>query len=297
MPTLALVNSVAFRQMKDPSKQFAGIRVWGTVGWIVAGLIIGYAMQWETKGLLRNTFYMASGVSAFMGFFSLLLPDTPPKGKTGAPPTLREILGLDALKLLNDRNYLIFFLASILICIPLAFYYQNANIFLNEAGMKNAAGNMTFGQISEVLFMLLLPVFLKKYGLKRTLLVGMVAWVLRYTLFAFGDAGQGIWMLFFGIILHGICYDFFFVSGQIYTDQKAGEKVKSAAQGLITLATYGLGMLIGFWLAGQVYNTYTLADGHDWRMIWIIPAGIAMAILVLFALTFRDKKNVNAGID
>lgn len=297
MPTLALVNSVAFRQMKDPSKQFAGIRVWGTVGWIVAGLIIGYAMQWETKGLLRNTFYMASGVSAFMGFFSLLLPDTPPKGKTGAPPTLREILGLDALKLLNDRNYLIFFLASILICIPLAFYYQNANIFLNEAGMKNAAGNMTFGQISEVLFMLLLPVFLKKYGLKRTLLVGMVAWVLRYTLFAFGEAGQGIWMLFFGIILHGICYDFFFVSGQIYTDQKAGEKVKSAAQGLITLATYGLGMLIGFWLAGQVYNTYTLADGHDWRMIWIIPAGIAMAILVLFALTFRDKKNVNAGID
>src|SRR5690606_28746108 len=220
-----------------------------------------------------------------------------PKGKTGAPPTLREILGLDALKLLNDSNYLIFFLASILICIPLVFYYQNANIFLNEAGMKNAAGNMTFGQISEVLFMLLLPVFLKKYGLKRTLLVGMVAWVLRYTLFAFGDAGQGIWMLFFGIILHGICYDFFFVSGQIYTDQKAGEKVKSAAQGLITLATYGLGMLIGFWLAGQVYNTYTLADGHDWRMIWIIPAGIAMAILVLFALTFRDKKNVNAGID
>lgn len=291
MPTLALVNSVSFRQMKDPSKEFAGIRVWGTIGWIVAGLIIGYVMQWETKGLLRNTFYMASGVSAFLGFFSFLLPDTPPRGKSSQKPTLREMLGLDALKLLNDKNYLIFFLASILICIPLAFYYQNANIFLNEVGMKNAAGNMTFGQISEVAFMLLLPIFIKRYGLKWTLLVGMGAWALRYLLFAFGDAGQGVWMLFFGILLHGICYDFFFVSGQIYTDQKAGEKVKSAAQGLITLATYGVGMLIGFSLAGKLYNMYSLeGGGHDWKMIWISPAIIAIMVLLGFAWSFTNKK-------
>lgn len=291
MPTLALVNSVSFRQMKDPSKEFAGIRVWGTIGWIVAGLIIGYAMQWESKGLLRNTFYMASGVSAFLGFFSFLLPDTPPRGKSEQKPSLRTLLGLDALKLLNDRNYLVFFLASVLICIPLAFYYQNANIFLNETGMKNAAGNMTFGQISEVAFMLLLPMFLKRYGLKLTLLVGMGAWALRYLLFAFGDAGQGVWMLFFGILLHGICYDFFFVSGQIYTDQKAGEKVKSAAQGLITLATYGLGMLVGFSLAGKLYNMYALeGGGHDWQMIWISPAVIAIVVMLGFAWGFKNEK-------
>lgn len=291
MPTLALVNSISFRQMSDPSKQFAGIRLFGTLGWIAAGLIIGYVMHWEEKGLLRNTFYMASAVSAFLGFFSFLLPDTPPKRSPESKPTISEMLGLDALRLLKDRGFLQFFIASVLICIPLAFYYQNANLFLNEAGMKNAAGNMTFGQISEVLFMLLLPFFLKRFGLKITILAGMGAWVLRYILFAYGDAGTGIWMLFMGIILHGVCYDFFFVSGQIYTDYKAGEKNKSAAQGLITLATYGVGMLIGFWLAGKVYNEFAQADGtHDWQMIWIIPSAIAGVVMILFALIFKNEK-------
>lgn len=295
MPTLALVNSVSFRQMNDPSKQFSSIRVWGTIGWIAAGLIIGYAMNWEAKGLLRNTFYMASGVSAFMGFFSFLLPDTPPKGKSGGRPTLSDILGLDALKLLKDRNYLEFFVASILICIPLAFYYQNANLFLNESGMKNAAGNMTFGQISEVGFMLLLPIFFRRFGLKKTLLVGMLAWPLRYVLFAFGDAGEGIWMLFLGILLHGICYDFLVVSGQIYTDHKAGEKIKSAAQGLITLATYGLGMMIGFWLSGEIFNRYTIeGGGHNWKMIWIIPATISIVVMLWFGLRFKNEKITHA---
>ena len=293
MPTLALVNSVSFRQMSDPSSQFAGIRVWGTIGWIVAGMLIGYVMQWETKGLLRNTFYLASAVSALLGFFSFLLPDTPPKGKSTSAPTFREIIGWDALKLLKDKNYFEFFIASVLICIPLAFYYQNANLFLNDTGMKNAAGNMTFGQLSEVAFMLLLPIFLKRYGIKLTLLVGMLAWALRYALFAFGDAGQGVWMLFLGILLHGICYDFFFVSGQIYTDYKAGEKVKSAAQGLITLATYGLGMLVGFWLAGKIYNAYALpGGGHDWNMIWAIPAGIAVVVLLWFGWRFKNERIV-----
>ncbi|HLF62900.1 MAG TPA: nucleoside permease [Saprospiraceae bacterium] len=291
MPTLALVNSVSFRQMNDPSKHFANIRVWGTIGWIVAGLIIGYAMHWEAKGLLKNTFYMAAGASAFLGVFSFFLPDTPPRLGTGQKVTIRDILGLDALRLLKDKNFLIFFLSSILICIPLAFYYQNANIFLNEEGMKNAAGNMTFGQISEIAFMLLLPFFLKRFGLKTTLIVGMAAWAIRYLLFAYGDAGQGIWMLFLGIILHGICYDFFFVSGQIYTDFKAGDKIKSSAQGLITLATYGFGMLIGFWLAGKIYNQYAIAEGgHAWKMIWIIPAIIAAAVMVLYAVAFKNEK-------
>jgi MFS family permease len=157
--------------------------------------------------------------------------------------------------------------------------------------MANAAGNMSFGQVSEVFFMLLLPVFLKRYGLKTTLLVGMAAWAIRYLLFAYGDAGAGVWMLFSGIILHGICYDFFFVSGQIYTDYKAGEKIKSSAQGLITLATYGVGMLVGFWLAGKIYDHYTdVAGAQDWKMIWTIPAGIAAVVMVLYAMVFKNEK-------
>ena len=291
MPTLALVNSVSFRQMNDPSKQFSSIRVWGTIGWIVAGLIIGYVENWESSGLLKNTFYMASGASALLGLFSFTLPDTPPAGKSNVKPTVREMLGLDALSLLKERNFLEFFVSSVLICIPLAFYYQNANLFLNETGMKNAAGNMTFGQISEVLFMLLLPLFFKRFGLKLTLLVGMLAWPVRYLLFAYGDAGQGTWMLFLGILLHGICYDFFFVSGQIYTDFKAGEKNKSAAQGLITMATYGLGMMIGFWLSGNVFNHYALeGGGHNWKMIWIVPATIALIVMLWFGLRFKNEK-------
>jgi len=291
MPTLALVNSVSFRQMNDPSKQFSSIRVWGTIGWIVAGLIIGYVENWESSGLLKNTFYMASGASALLGLFSFTLPDTPPAGKSNVKPTVREMLGLDALSLLKERNFLEFFVSSVLICIPLAFYYQNANLFLNETGMKNAAGNMTFGQISEVLFMLLLPLFFKRFGLKLTLLVGMLAWPVRYLLFAYGDAGQGTWMLFLGILLHGICYDFFFVSGQIYTDFKAGEKNKSAAQGLITLATYGLGMMIGFWLSGNVFNHYALeGGGHNWKMIWLVPATIALIVMLWFGLRFKNEK-------
>lgn len=294
MPTIALVNAISFRQMKDPSSEFAKIRLWGTIGWIAAGLLIGYFFMWESKGMLQYTFYMASGVSAFMGFFSFLLPDTPPKYEAGVKPSLREILGLEALLLFKDKNFLVFFLSSVLICIPLAFYYQNANLFLNNAGMENAAGNMTFGQVSEVFFMLLLPVFLKRFGLKTTLLVGMAAWAIRYLLFAYGNAGPGVWMLFSGIILHGICYDFFFVSGQIYTDYKAGEKIKSSAQGLITLATYGVGMLIGFWLAGKIYDSYTdISGAQDWKMIWTIPAAISAAVMVLYAISFKNEK-INA---
>jgi nucleoside transporter len=222
--------------------------------------------------------------------FSFFLPATPPRAATGHKPSVKEIIGLDALGLLKDKNFLVFFISSILICIPLAFYYQIANNFLNQVGMADAAGNMTFGQISEIVFMLLLPFFLKRFGLKKTLIAGMAAWVLRYILFAYGDTGQGVWMLFLGILLHGICYDFFFVTGQIYTDQKAGEKFKSAAQGLITLATYGLGMLIGFWLAGKIYNNYALTEGgYNWQMIWLIPAGIAAVVMVIYAVLFKEE--------
>ncbi len=296
MPTLALVNSVSFNQMKDPAKEFSNIRVWGTIGWIVAGLAISYIFAWDAKeavasGALKNTFLLAAGASLILGVFSFFLPKTPPKVEKGEKISIGDILGWDAIRLLKDRNFLVFFLSSILICIPLAFYYQHTNPFLVEIEVTNATGKMTFGQISEVLFMLLLPIFLKRYGIKITLLVGMAAWALRYLLFAYGDNGELSFMLLIGIGLHGVCYDFFFVSGQIYTDSKAGNKIKSAAQGLITLATYGLGMLIGFWVAGKISDSYLLDDKtHDWTRIWIFPAIFAVAVFVIFGFLFREQR-------
>jgi nucleoside transporter len=296
MPTLALVNSVAFNQMTDPSKQFPLVRVYGTAGWIIAGLAISYLFHWDSaegikEGLLQNTFLMTAIASGILGIFSFTLPKTPPKVKKDDKITISDILGLDALALLKDRNFLIFFLSSILICIPLAFYYQNANPFLAEIGVDNPTGKMTIGQISEVFFMLLLPVFFKRFGFKKTILIGMLAWTLRYILFAYGNAGELTFMLLIGIALHGICYDFFFVSGQIYTDSKAGEKFKSAAQGLITLATYGVGMLIGFWVAGKIADKYLVSEGvHSWQDIWIWPAFFAAAVFVIFALLFKNEK-------
>lgn len=293
MPTLALVNSISFKQMNNPEKQFSFIRVFGTIGWIIAGLIIGW-LAWEKKGELINTFKLTAIVSAVLGVFSFTLPNTPPP-KAGTKTTFGEIIGLDAIGLLKDRNFLIFFISSMLICIPLAFYYQETNIFLNELNVEGAAGKMSFGQMSETLFMFLMPFFFSKLGIKKMLLFGMLAWVLRYLLFGFGDSGSGMWMLVLGIILHGICYDFFFVTGQIYTDQRAGEKIRSSAQGMITLATYGVGMLIGFWIAGLVAEKYATPTGHDWKSIWLVPAGIAVVILIFFMIFFKDpKKKLNS---
>jgi nucleoside transporter len=294
MPTLALANSVAFRQMSDPAQHFSSVRVWGTIGWIAAGLIISYWFAWDSakgmsQGLLKNTFLMSALGSLVLGVYSLTLPRTPPVSSSTQDRSFAGLLGLDALVLLKQRNFVVFFLASILICIPLAFYYQNANQFLTEIHVANATGKQTIGQMSEVLFMLLIPVFLIRLGMKVTLLIGMLAWALRYVLFAFGNAHGSSYLLILGIALHGVCYDFFFVSGQIYTDSKAGAQHKSAAQGLITLATYGLGMLIGFWAAGKIDDLYLFGGVHDWKAIWLYPAGFAVLVFVVFALTFRNE--------
>ncbi|MEM1259768.1 MAG: MFS transporter [Bacteroidota bacterium] len=295
MPTLALVNSVSFNQMKDPSKEFAFVRVFGTIGWIVAGLAISY-FGWDSEqgiadGLLRNTFLMVAIASAVLALFSMFLPKTPPKVNKDKIASFSDIIGLDALRLLKDKNFLVFFLASILISIPLGFYYQHAGQFLGEIGAANPAAKMSIGQASEVLFMLLLPFFFRKFGFKKTILVGMLAWLVRYLLFAYGNSGELAFMLIIGIALHGICYDFFFVSGQIYTDTKAGEKHKSAAQGLITLATYGLGMLIGFAVAGIITDANLIAENeHNWARIWQFPAFFALGVALLFSLWFKNEK-------
>jgi nucleoside transporter len=290
MPTLALVNSISFRQIDDPARRFGLIRFWGTVGWIIAGLLISYGFDWDAEAnLLSNTFTMAAVASLALGIFSFTLPTTPPQ-KAASGGGLRDALGLDALALLRDRTFLVFFVASILICIPLAFYYQHANQFLTEIEVANAAGIQTLGQVSEVAFMLLVPFFLQRFGMKLTLLIGMLAWAARYVLFAYGDAGELVFMLILGIALHGVCYDFFFVSGQVFTDSKAGPRYKSAAQGLITLATYGIGMLIGFWIAGQLTDAFALeGGGHDWRSIWLYPAAFAALVAVLFGLLFKNE--------
>jgi nucleoside transporter len=294
MPTLALVNSISFRQMDNPSKQFPPIRTLGTVGWIVAGLLISW-LAWDMKGNeadLANTFKMAAGASALLGLFSFTLPSTPPL-KKNQKVSAAELLGFDAIGLLKNPSYRLFFIASVLICIPLAFYYNFTNAFLSEVGVENATAKQALGQVSEVVFMLLMPLLFVRLGVKKMLAIGMLAWVLRYVFFAFGDADAGFWMLLLGILLHGICYDFFFVTGQIYTDNLAGERFKSAAQGLITLATYGVGMLIGSLISGRIVDRYLENGVHDWKTIWLIPAGIAGLVLLLFVIFFRDPKKAN----
>jgi nucleoside transporter len=294
MPTLALVNAISFRQTDDPARHFGVIRAFGTLGWIVAGLLISLVFDWDSPagvaaGLLRNTFLLAAAASLALGIFSFTLPRTPP-AKSSAGGGLREALGLDALGLLRDRNFLMFFVASILICIPLAFYYQHGNQFLVEIGVDDATAWQGLGQGAEFFFMLLVPFFLKRFGMKLTLLIGMLAWAARYVLFAYGNEGQLFFVLLVGIALHGVCYDFFFVSGQLFTDSKAGPRYKSAAQGLITLATYGVGMLIGFWIAGQLTNAFALSGGgHDWHSIWLYPAAFAALVAVLFGLLFKNE--------
>jgi nucleoside transporter len=286
MPTMSLANSISFAQMENPDKEFPRIRVFGTLGWIIAGLLIGF-MELEASHM---TFRIAAGCSVILGIWSFLLPNTPPKKKN---VSMASILGLDALVLFKNRSFVVFYISSIIICVPLAFYYSFANPFLNDIGMENAAGKMTLGQASEFLFMLLMPLAFSKLGIKKVMLIGMLAWVIRYLLFAFGDIGSGIWMLYLGIILHGVCYDFFFVSGQIYVDKKAKGAFRNSAQGLITFATYGVGMLIGSFVSGSVtenfQRTINGSLNYMWQSIWLVPAGIALATGILFMFFFRER--------
>ena len=289
MPTLALSNSLSFHQMRDPGREFPPIRVLGTIGWIVQGLIIGSLGLEATAVPMR----MAATASIALGLFCFALPHTPPKG--GSRATVSDIMGFDALRLLRDRSFAVFVLGSFLVCIPLQFYYAFANLFLNELMVEGAAGKMTLGQMSEIGFMLLMPWCFRRMGVKVMLLVGMAAWAARYLFFAYGNASALMWMLYAGILLHGVCYDFFFVTGQIYVDKKAPIEVRAAAQGLIAFVTLGVGWFLGSWASGRVVDAFATNAGHDWHRIWLVPAAGAAAVLLLFALFFRsDEKEARA---
>ncbi len=299
MPTLALVNAIAFNKMKDPSAEFPSVRVLGTLGWIVAGLVISYGLgtvfsaklaQGTPIDATKYPILMASVASLVMGLYSFTLPFTPPKAK-GARVTVSDILGLKALSLMKDFSFLVFVVGSFLICIPLAFYYTCTNMFFTEVNLANAAAKMSMGQMSEMLFMVVMPFFLKRLGVKKMLLVGMAAWAVRYAFFAYGGPAMPLVMMFYvGILLHGVCYDFFFVTGQLYVDRMAPVDIRANAQGFIGLVTYGAGMIVGNKIAGPVLDKFAVAGGHNWQQIWLIPGGMAVAIIVLFALLFHENK-------
>lgn len=298
MPTLGLANSLAFHHIENQEKQFPVIRVFGTIGWIVAGLFISFMLGKITGQIAEKTpmpLYTAGAASVLLGLFSFSLPHTPPKG-AGEKVSLRSIAGLDALEVLGSKPFYVFLICSFLICIPLAAYYNFTQLYLQASGFQNIAGTQTLGQMSEVIFMLLMPLFFARLGVKKMLLVGMLAWVLRYALFALGAPESVSWMIIVGIALHGICYDFFFVTGQIYVDKKSNDKIRGQAQGFLVLVTYGLGMLIGAQIAGTTYNNF-LKDADaltamQWQQFWWLPAGFALVVMIIFALFFKDEESV-----
>lgn len=298
MPTVALSNSIAFANIQDVNKDFPRIRVMGTLGWIASGLVVGFLLPIVLRMAdISDTsipLLVTAIASVCLGLYSFALPDTPPT--VSEQKDLRSRLGLNALGLLRDRNFAVFALCSFLFCMPLAFYYQFANGYLTQVGMKQATAWMTLGQVSEIFAMLALPFLLKRYGIRKVLLLGFATAALRYILFMYGGTGGALVysFLLIGILLHGVSYDFYFVTGYIYVDQKAPKQIRTAAQGLITLICQGAGDLVGNWLGGRAMTAFSLAEEQegmtfDWTMVWAVGTTMVIAVMLLFFFFFRDK--------
>ncbi len=292
MPTLGLANSVAFRHVDNQEKQFPLIRVFGTLGWIVVGILVSGILHADKTA---TPFYIAGTAGIFLGFYSFSLPKTPPLLSKDAPISFRDIIGLNALNKLKSKSFFVFALSSFLICIPLAAYYNFAPVFVEYMKIADPAAKMTLGQMSEVLFMLILPLLFARYGIKYILLGGMLAWAVRYALFAVSASTGTISLVYLGIILHGICYDLFFVAGQIYVDKKSTADIRSQAQGFLVLITYGLGMFIGAQVAGYIYNLLlkdqTVLSVQSWQQFWLVFAVMTTVVIVYFFIGFKDKLN------
>lgn len=292
-PTIGLTNSLTLRQLTDAGGQFPFIRMFATIGWIAIGVTIGYLNVQKTA----TQFMLAAGVSLAMSAFCLTLPHTPPGGK-GQKITAGSLLGLDALVMLKKRSYLVFVVASVLACIPLTFYFSFTGKYLDEIGVSNVAGKMTLGQLSEVGVMLLMPLIFRKITVRGVFILGLACWSLRYGLLAYGNPGAGIWMFYLAILLHGFCFDFFFMTGQLYTDQEAPPHLRGTAQGFLTFLTYGVGMFIGSVLSGVALDFFTTtptaggAATHDWTSFWIGCGGGAAVILILVALFFQTRAKI-----
>jgi nucleoside transporter len=297
MPTLGLSSSLGFHHIADQEKDFPKIRVWGTIGWIIAGLFISFGLRSFVSGVQPEQTSLplvSAGIASLvLAAFSFTLPHTPPPAR-GQAVSARSIIGIDAFKQLGSPSFYVFIASALLICIPLAAYYNFTQLYLEAAKVKNIAATQTLGQMSEMLFMLAMPLLFARWGVKKMLIAGMAAWVLRYALFAAAAPNAVYWMIALGILLHGICYDFFFVTGQIYVDKKSTPGIRGQAQGFFVFVTYGVGMLIGAQVAGNVYDRFlggapSLAL-DQWKTFWILPSAFAAVILVFFALAFHDRE-------
>lgn len=309
MPTLALANSLCFRNMKDPQKEFPPIRTLGTIGWVASGILVGSSFflndafkmswpvflggdsppeEWNSIALTSKPFIIGAWVSFALGLYAFFLPNTPPI-LTGRKISLGDFFGLRALALLKERSFSVFIFCSFMLCIPLSFYFQSANGFLKEMGIANSEGVMTLGQISEILFLFLVPWFFRKLGVKKMLMIGMSFWVIRYLLFSQSNPGTEVF-LFLGVLVHGICYDFFFVTGQLYVDRVAPREIRSSAQGFIAFVTLGVGMFVGGILNGWWNQKHSVEGRLDWPSVWMFPAVMAGVVLVVFSFAFVEKK-------
>jgi nucleoside transporter len=290
-PTIALTNSLTLKQIEDAGRQFPLIRMFGTIGHIVIGQTVG----WLAVEKSSTMFLLAAGASVAMGFYSLTLPHTPPAG-AGEPVTVRGLLGLDALVMLKRRTYLVFIIAMVLGCIPLTFYFSFTNAYLNEVGVWNAAGKMTLGQVSEILAMLLMPLVFRKLSVRTIIMLGLLSWSLRYGLLAYGNAGPGMWMFYLAILLHGVCFDFFFMTGQLYADQEAPANLRVTAQGFLTFVTYGVGVFIGSLLSGAALEWLTTTVNgkqvHQWTNFWLSSAVGSAVILLMVGLFFKSRTRI-----